>query len=96
MRVEGLHWVSLTGTIKDNILEITEIAYHLTKFLLENYKSNLIDRYSLDDNMVNNILRQQAENQNIYKIMQLIGKKRGAIISGGKSLMMKRLLGLFR
>ena len=78
--------LAFTGTIKDNILEITEIAYHLTKFLLENYKSNLIDRYSLDDNMVNNILRQeQAENQNIYEIMQLIGKKRGAIISGGKS-----------
>ena len=77
--------LAFTGTIKDNILEITEIAYHLTKFLLENYKSNLIDRYSLDDNMVNNILRQeQAENQNIYEIMQLIGKKRGAIISGGK------------
>lgn len=39
----------------------------------------------LDDNMVNNILRQeQAENQNIYEIMQLIGKKRGAIISGGR------------
>ena len=27
--------------------------------------------------------QEQAENQNIYEVMQLIGRKRGAIISGG-------------
>ena len=32
----------------------------------------------------NEVLQQeQAENQNIYEVMQLIGRKRGAIISGG-------------
>jgi len=76
--------LAFTGTIKDDILEITEIAYCLTKFLLENYKSNLLERYSLDESMVDNILCQdQEENMNIYEIMQLIGKRRGAIISGG-------------
>ena len=29
------------------------------------------------------LLQDQEENQNIYEIMKLIGKKRGAIISGG-------------
>lgn len=76
--------LSYTGTIKDEILEITEIAYCLTKFLLENYRDNLIERYSLDNQIINEILSQdQDENQNIYEIMQLIGKRRGAIISGG-------------
>lgn len=76
--------LSFTGTIKDDILEITEIAYFLTKFLLENYRKNLLERYSLDEQIVNNILQQeQPENLNIYEIMKLIGKKRGAIISGG-------------
>lgn len=76
--------LSFTGTIKDDILEITEIAYCLTKFLLENYKRNLLERYSLNEPVVNEILTQdQDENQNIYEIMQLIGKRRGAIISGG-------------
>lgn len=76
--------LAYTGTIKDDILEITEIAYCLTKYLLENYKEDLLNRYCLDENIVNEILRQnQEENQNIYEIMQLIGKKRGAIISGG-------------
>lgn len=76
--------LAFTGTIKDEILQITEIAYCLTKFLLEHYKNNLIERYSLDENTIKNILEQdQEENQNIYEIMQLIGKRRGAIISGG-------------
>lgn len=77
--------LAFTGTIKDDILETTEVAYYLTKFLLENYKRNLIERYSLNEQMIDDILAQQEqeENQNIYEIMQLIGKKRGAIISGG-------------
>jgi len=76
--------LAYTGTIKDDILEITEIAYYLIKFLLENYRNNLIERYSLNEKVVNDILEQnQEENQNIYEIMQLIGKRRGAIISGG-------------
>ena len=76
--------LAFTGTIKDDILEITEIAYCLTKFLLENYRKTLIERYSLKEEKINNILDQdQDENMNIYEIMQLIGQKRGAIISGG-------------
>ena len=75
--------LAITGTIKDDILELTEIAYSLTKFMLENYRNNLLQRYSLNEEQVNEILNQdQAENENIYEIMQLIGKKRGAIIGG--------------
>lgn len=76
--------LAFTGTIKDDILEITEVAYQLTKFLIKNYKSNLLERYSLNEETVDEILGQdQEENQNIYEIMQLIGKKRGAIMAGG-------------
>ena len=76
--------LAFTGTIKDTILEITEVAYNLIKFLLTEYKSNLLERYSLDEDVINDILAQdKMENENIYEIMQIIGKKRGAIISGG-------------
>ena len=76
--------LAYTGTIKDDLLEITEIAYCLTKFLLQNYKQRLIERYSMTEEQIDSILSQeQEENQNIYDIMQLIGKKRGAIVSGG-------------
>lgn len=75
--------LAITGTIKDDILELTEVAYTLTKFMLENYRNNLLQRYSLDEKQINEILNQeQAENENIYEIMQLIGKKRGAILGG--------------
>lgn len=80
----GMH-LAITGTIKDDILELTEIAYSLTEFLLENYRENLIQRYSLNEKQIEEILNQdQPENENIYEIMQLIGKKRGAVASGGR------------
>ena len=76
--------LAFTGTIKDDVLDITEIAYNLIKYLLTNYQSNLIERYSLNKELINEILsRDLDENENIYEIMQVIGKKRGAIISGG-------------
>ena len=76
--------LAFTGTIKDEILDNIEIAYNLTKFLLEHYQDRIVERYSITKQQIDNILLQdQEENQNIYEIMQLIGKKRGAIISGG-------------
>ena len=76
--------LAFTGTIKDTVIEITEVAYYLTKFLLENYRQNLCKRYKLEESKIEEILkRPEPENINIYDIMLLIGKKRGAIISGG-------------
>ena len=75
--------LATTGTIKDDILDLVEVAYTLTKFMLENYKENLLQRYSLEEKKIDEILQQdQAENENIYEIMQLIGRRRGAILGG--------------
>lgn len=77
--------LSFTGTIKDDILPETEIAYQLLKFLIYNYKQNIIERYKLTEEFIDEILnRDEPENFNIYEIMQTIGKKRGCIISGGE------------
>ena len=76
--------LAFTGTIKEEILEITEIAYNLVKYLLENYRENLCKKYKLDENKVKELLEQdQPENVNIYEVMLEIGKNRGCIISGG-------------
>ncbi len=76
--------LAFTGTIKENVLHRTEIAYQLVKFLLENYRERLCQRYGLTEEYIENILEQeQPENFNIYEIMLEIGKKRGCIISGG-------------
>ena len=77
--------LAFTGTIKDEVLPQTEVAYELLKFLLENYRENLCERYKFSNEYIEKTLSQnQPENFNIYEIMQQIGKKRGAIISGGE------------
>ena len=76
--------LAYTGTIKDDILPKVEISYRLLKYLLYNYRDNLLERYKLDKEEIEAILNQtNEENINIYEIMQLIGKKRGCIVSGG-------------
>ena len=76
--------LAFTGTIKENILQRTEIAYQLTKFLIENDREKLCDRYDISEKYIEDIMKQeQPENYNIYEIMLEIGRKRGCIISGG-------------
>ena len=76
--------LAFTGTIKDEILDKLEIAYHLTEFLIYNYKEKLCERYKISENEIDEIMKDERPvNENIYEIMLLIGKRRGAIISGG-------------
>ena len=78
--------LAYTGSIKDDIFDRVEIAYSLTKFMLENYFDSLINRYKLDEKVVKSVLDDERfmENERIYEIMKMIGKKRGAIVSGGE------------
>lgn len=77
--------LAFTGTIKEDILERVDIAYYLTKFLIENDRTKLCERYKIPEKLIEEKMQQeQPENENIYEIMLEIGKKRGCIISGGK------------
>ena len=70
--------LSFTGTIKEEILEKIDIAYYLTKFLIENHKDKLCKRYNISEEFINQKLSQDLpENENIYEIMLEIGRKRG-------------------
>lgn len=76
--------LAFTGTIKEDILQRTEIAYELVKLLLNNYRAELCSRYKISEEFIETSLKkEQPENVNIYEIMLEIGKKRGCIISGG-------------
>lgn len=76
--------LSYIGTIKDEILDKTEIAFFLLKFLLQNYKANLLERYKLQEVELQDIMENiQNPNEQIMEVLYLIGKKRGAIVSGG-------------
>lgn len=79
--------LAYTGTIKDDVLETIEIGFSLLKYLINNYKTNLLERYKLEKEKIEEILLQsedeKEENDKALEIMEEIGKKRGAIISGG-------------
>lgn len=77
--------LSYTGSIKDEVIEIIEVSFNLIRFLLNKYMDKLLNRYKLNTNEIGEILDLDIEeNEKIYEIMKLIGKKRGALISGGE------------
>lgn len=77
--------LSYTGTIKDEILPTIEIGYQLVKKLQEDYPQNLLERYKLEAERLQQIKQSDLEeNEKVIEIMNEIGRKRGAIISGGE------------
>ncbi len=74
--------LAFTGTIKDDILEKVEIAYELLKVLYTKYKSNVIERYKITEEEITEI---EQHSNYIYELMQVIGRKRGALVAGGNT-----------
>lgn len=77
--------LAYTGSIKDDVIEIIEIGFNLLKYLIESYRPNVIQRYGITNEKIEEILGQEdlEYNEKIVMIMDEIGKKRGALISGG-------------
>ena len=77
--------LAYTGTIKDDVLEKTDVAFYFLKYMLENEIDKLVARYNLSKQEILNSLENQTrpENEIIYDIMLQIGKSRGAVVSGG-------------
>ena len=76
--------LAYTGTIKDDVIDEVEIAYNLVKFLMEKYRGNLVERYSLNSNIIDkiNLNEELEENERVVEIMNYIGEKRGAVSKG--------------
>ena len=76
--------LAYTGTIKDDVLATIEVGFSLLKYLINNDRNKLEIRYKLNNDEINEILNSDLEeNEKTLEILHLIGKKRGAIISGG-------------
>ncbi|MCR8641770.1 ribosome biogenesis GTPase YlqF [Paenibacillus sp. N1-5-1-14] len=71
--------LAATGAIREEILHIDEIAYYAIQYLIVNYPEELKERYSLDE-----LPEDIEDNQAILAVMEAIGRKRGAIVSGGR------------
>lgn len=74
--------LAFTGTIKDDLIERSEVAYELLKILKEKYLSNLQERYKISEDELREI---ELTNNSTYELMKLIGQKRGALIAGGNT-----------
>lgn len=66
--------LAYTGAIRDEIMEIELLAYSLLEYLRDNYPAQLSERYKLDD----------ISGLPGHEILELIGRKRGCVISGGE------------
>ena len=66
--------LAFTGGIKDDILDLEELAVKLVEILARDYPARLTERYKITD---------FAELEP-YAVLELIGRKRGMLVSGGE------------
>ena len=70
--------IAFTGGIKDEIMDIEELACFLIKYLRKNYLSSLCERYKIKES------EEELSGLTDFEFLELIGKKRGALVSGGE------------
>ncbi len=68
----ALH-LAFTGAIKDQVLDVEEMACELLGVLRTSYRALLCDRYKLTEDIP----------EDNWELLQLIAKKRGMLVSGG-------------
>ncbi|RAV20005.1 ribosome biogenesis GTPase YlqF [Paenibacillus contaminans] len=71
--------LAATGAIKDEILHIDEVAFHVVRYLVEHYGDALRERYSLEA-----LPDDVSEPDEVVKVMEAIGRRRGCVVSGGR------------
>lgn len=66
--------LAFIGSVKDTVLDVETMAVRLLEVLKDGYSDRLIERYKLGS----------IEGLEAWEILELIGKKRGMLISGGE------------
>ena len=66
--------LAFIGSVKDEIMDCETLAVRLIDILKNNYADRLRERYKISD----------FDNLESYEILELIGRKRGMLISGGE------------
>ncbi|MBP1991360.1 ribosome biogenesis GTPase YlqF [Paenibacillus eucommiae] len=71
--------LAVTGAIKEELLHVDEIAFFAMKYLIEHYPDALKERFGIDN------LPTDLENPNeVLEVLEAVGRKRGAVVSGGR------------
>jgi ribosome biogenesis GTPase A len=71
--------LAATGAIKEELLNADEIAFFTIRYLAEHYKSQLMERFNMEA-----IPSDLSDPNEVVKIMEIIGRKRGIMQSGGR------------
>ena len=66
--------LSFIGSVKDEVVDVETMAVRLIEVLAKDYTQLLLERYKLSS----------VEGYEAYEILELIGRKRGMLISGGE------------
>ena len=67
--------IAFTGGIKDDIIDIEELSCYLLEFLRDNYEGSFKERYKIDSDI---------KPLTGFELLELVGRKRGAVVSGGE------------
>ncbi|KUM02847.1 ribosome biogenesis GTPase YlqF [Chromobacterium subtsugae] len=76
---EGGYNLAASGAVGRNAMDEEEVTLELLKYLLVHYAPELSARYKLDD----------VEGRQDWQVLEMIGRKRGAVLSGGRINMQK-------
>ncbi|MNV53232.1 Ribosome biogenesis GTPase A [compost metagenome] len=71
--------LAITGAIREEILNVEDIAFYAIKFLMQDYGDRFKERYGIEK------LPEDLDNPDeIVTVMEAIGRKRGCLVSGGR------------
>ena len=68
--------LAFTGAVKDDVLDVEWLAMCFLEWLNQEYPQQLLQRYRLEP--------EQVENATPAQLLELVGRKRGMLVSGGE------------
>ncbi|MGU3469653.1 ribosome biogenesis GTPase YlqF [Paenibacillus sp. D51F] len=71
--------LAMTGAIKEQVLNIEDVAYFAVRVLVERYWPEMQERFGLEEQP-----EDFDDNMQIVAVMEQIGRNRGCLLSGGR------------
>lgn len=67
--------LAFIGSVKDDVVDVEYMAMRLLKLFNEQYPKQMMERYKIADG--------ETDDLEPYELLELVGKKRGMLVSGG-------------
>lgn len=83
--------LAVTGAIKEELLYTADIALYAVRYLCAHYGASLQERYGIEK-----LPEDPSDTDAVIEVMEAIGRKRGALMSGGRVDLDKASLAILR